>query len=114
MIPAKASKDSTNTWDEEKGKGIHKVAGEVKPSVDGEKEGIKIRHGNYESAAGTDFTNSNNAWGSMSIFFFPSNNLDYFFECANRRKDGNVGRGMGRKLIMISIKRLYAKIQYLV
>ena len=114
MIPAKASKDSTNTWDEEEGKGIHKVAGEVKPSADGEKEGIKIRHGNYESAAGTDFTNSNNAWGSMSIFFFPSNNLDYFFECANRRKDGNVGRGMGRKLIMISIKRLYAKIQYLV
>lgn len=27
VIGAKASKDSTNTWDEEEGKGIHKVAG---------------------------------------------------------------------------------------
>lgn len=29
------------------------VLGEVKPSVDGEKEGNKIRHGDHESTPGT-------------------------------------------------------------
>ena len=49
---AKASEDSTDTWDEEKRKRVHKVAGKAKPSVDGEKEGIKIRHGDNEFASG--------------------------------------------------------------
>lgn len=34
-----------------KRKGVHKVAGEAKPSVNGEKEGITIRHGDNEFAS---------------------------------------------------------------
>ena len=43
-------------------KRVHKVTGEVKPSVDGEKEGNEIRHGDYESTPERRETAWNMEW----------------------------------------------------
>lgn len=79
---------------------IDLVVGEVKPSVDGEKERNEIRHGDYESTPGTIWVLE------MTTIQFSesSGEIINIFVC--RKKGDNVEHGLGRKLILISTKRL--------
>ena len=49
------------------------LLGEIKPSVDGKKEGIKIRHGDHESVAGIECSNTGDIIGRISFYVLLSN-----------------------------------------
>lgn len=79
------------------------LAGEAKPSVDGEEERIQVRHGDNEFASGINYPRNLNVARKIQNSVLIG---VYLLRRVNRRKGGNVGRGMGRKLTMIFIKRL--------
>lgn len=76
--------------------------GEVKPSVDGEKKGNKIRHGDYESTPGTTWVvEMYGDFGEKPLF-----SIMKVFLYIRRKKGGNVEHGAGRRPTLISTKRL--------